>query len=244
VIITESIFENIDCMVGMQRYPDKFFDLAIVDPNYGRKEHGGKNRSGFVKQKNGSRIYVRDGGYQKGNWDNHPADKAYFDELMRVSKNQIIWGENYYADNFGSGRIVWDKCNDGSDQSDCEIAYNSLTDRVDIIRYMWRGMMQGKSITEGWIQQGDKSKNEKRIHSTQKPVILYEWQLQKYAKPGWKILDTHVGSASSLIACHKLGFEYAGFELDEGIYSLAYDRLEAYKAQLSIFDIGIERLNG
>lgn len=240
----ESLFLNMDCMEGMKRYPDKYFELAIVDPNYGRKEHGGKNRSGYVKQKNGSRIYVKDGEYKKGDWDNKPADKDYFDELMRVSKHQIIWGENYYGENFGSGRIIWDKCNDGSDQSDCEIAYNSLTDRVDIIRYMWRGMMQGKSIVEGWIQQGNKSLNEKRIHPTQKPVPLYEWQLMKYAQPGWKILDTHVGSASSLIACHKLGFEYVGYELDEGIYKLAYDRLEAYKSQLNIFDIGIERLNG
>lgn len=230
-------------MIGMKQYPDKYFELAIVDPNYGRKEHGGKNRSGYVKQKNGNWIYVKDGGYKKGDWDNVPADKAYFEELIRVSKHQIIRGENYYTDNYGPGRIVWDKCNDGSDQSDCEIAYNSLTERVDIIRYMWRGMMQGKSITEGFVQQGDKTKNEKRIHPTQKPIPLYEWQLTKYAKPGWKILDTHVGSASSLIACHNLGFEYVGFELDKDIYNLAYERLERHKAQISIFDLGIDRNN-
>ena len=234
-------FYNMDCMEGMKQFPDKHFELAIVDPPYGRKEHGGRNRSGYVKQKNGSRIYVSDGNYIKGNWDEKPADAEFFKELFRVSQNQIIWGENYYSENFGSGRIIWDKCNDGSDQSDCETAYNSMTDRVDIFRYMWRGMMQGKSITEGWIQQGNKALNEKRIHPTQKPVILYEWQLTTYAKPGWKILDTHVGSASSLIACHNLGFDYVGFEIDKTYFDMATKRLEAIKAQRTIFDCGVER---
>jgi len=228
-------FYNLDCMEGMKEIPDKYFDLAIVDPEYGRKEHGGKNRSGYVKQKNGSKIFVQDGNYAKKSWDNEPAGEEYFKELFRVSKHQIIWGENYMPVRFGKGRIVWDKCNQGSDQSDCEIAYNSLTERVDLFRYMWRGMFQGKSITEGYIQQGDKTLNEKRIHPTQKPVPLYLWTLQNYAKQGDKILDTHVGSASSLIACHKMGFNYMGFEKDKEIYKLANDRLEAEKAQIRLF---------
>ncbi len=225
---------NMDCMEGMKLFPDKYFELAIVDPEYGRKEHGGKNRSGFVKQKNGSRIYVDGNKYIKKDWDNKPAGEEYFNELFRVSKNQIIWGENYYLNNFGPGRIIWDKCNEGSDQSDCEIAYNSLTDRVDLVRYMWRGMMQGKSISEGYIQQGDKSKNEIRIHPTQKPVILYSWILNKYAKQGDKILDTHVGSASSLIACHNYGFDFCGFEIDKDYYDLGSMRLEKVRSQLSL----------
>lgn len=233
-------FYNMNCMDGMKEFPDKYFELAIIDPNYGRKEHGGKNRSGYVKQKNGSKIYVSDGNYIKGDWDNKPADSVFFEELFRVSQKQIIWGENYYLDNFGAGRIVWDKCNDGSDQSDCEIAYNSITNRVDIFRYMWRGMFQGKSMTEGWVQQGNKLLNEKRIHPTQKPIVLYEWLLTKYATAGDKILDTHVGSASSLIACHNLGFDYVGFELDKTYYDMANKRLEAVKAQGSIFNF-IER---
>lgn len=226
---------NMDCMEGMKLFPDKYFDLAIVDPEYGRKEHGGKNRSKYVKQKNGSQLYVDGNKYTKKNWDNKPAGEEYFNELFRVSKNQIIWGENYYFKNFGPGRIIWDKCNEGSDQSDCEIAYNSLTDRVDLVRYMWRGMMQGKSIAEGNIQQGDKSKNEIRIHPTQKPVILYAWLLNKYANKGYKILDTHVGSASSLIACHNYGFDYVGFEIDKDYYDLGTKRLERERAQLSLF---------
>ena len=144
---------------------------------------------------------------------------------------------------FGGGRIVWDKCNDGSDQSGAEIAYCSLNNRVDIVRFMWRGMFQGKSIAEGTVQQGNKKLNEKRIHPCQKPVAVYEWILQNYAKPGDLILDTHVGSGSSLIACHRMGFEYVGFELDADYYRQSNERLELEKAQLSIFDFGIERTN-
>ena len=143
----------------------------------------------------------------------------------------------------GGGRIVWDKCNDGSDQSGAEIAYCSLNNRVDIVRFMWRGMFQGKSISEGTVQQGNKKLNEKRIHPCQKPVAVYEWILQNYAKPGDLILDTHVGSGSSLIACHRMGFEYVGFELDADYYRQSSERLESEKAQLSIFDFGIERTN-
>jgi site-specific DNA-methyltransferase (adenine-specific) len=226
---------NMDCMEGMKQFPDKYFELAIVDPEYGRKEHGGKNRSGFVKQKNGTKIFVSDGGYTKKLWDKKPADISYFNELFRVSKNQIIWGANYYSKNFGPGRIIWDKVNDGSDQSDCEIAYNSLISRVDIVRYMWRGMFQGKSIKEGTVQQGNKALNEKRIHPTQKPIKLYEWLLKKYAKPGDKILDTHVGSASSLIACHNYGFDFIGFEIDKDYYEAAQKRLQAVMSQISMF---------
>ena len=230
-------FYNLDCMKGMKQFPDKYFELAIEDPEYGRKEHGGKNRSRYVKQKNGSKIFVPDGGYIKKDWDNKPAGEEYFRELLRVSKHQIIWGENYMPVKLGKGRIVWDKCNQGTDQSDCEIAYNSLNERVDLFRYMWRGMMQGKSIAEGHIQQGNKKLNEKRIHPTQKPISLYLWLLGKYAKQGWKILDTHVGSASSLIACHFLEFEYIGFEIDYDYYSLANERLESYKKQINISEL-------
>lgn len=171
-----------DCMDGMAQFPDGFFDLAVVDPPYGRKEHGGKNRGKLVTQKSGTKIFVKDGGYAKKEWDFKPTTEEYFRELERVSKNQIVWGVNYLQYILGPGRIVWDKCNGASDQSDCEIAYNSMTTRVDLFRYMWAGMMQGKSITEGHIQQGNKAKNEIRIHPTQKPVALYTWIFQNYEK--------------------------------------------------------------
>lgn len=142
---------------AMKAMADNQFDWAIVDPEYGRKEHGGVNRSGWVTQANGTKMYVKNGNhYKKKQWDNAPAGEEYFTELLRVSKNQIIFGCNYYSSNFGNGRIIWDKCNEGSDQSDCEIAYNSSTDRVDLFQFMWRGMMQGKSIREGHIMQGNK----------------------------------------------------------------------------------------
>lgn len=219
-------YYNMDCVIGMKQFPDKYFDLAVVDPEYGRKEHGGRNRSGYVKQKNGSRIYVPDGQYENRGWDNAPASREYFDELIRVSKHQIIWGVNYFDYPFAGGRIIWDKCNDGSDQSGAEIAYNSLNNRVDIFRYMWRGMMQGKSIEEGYIQQGNKKLNEKRIHPTQKPVNLYRWIVWKYVQDGWKILDTHTGSASSLIAYYEAGLKFVAFEIDAYMYDLSVKRYE------------------
>lgn len=229
-------YYNADCMDGMREFPDKYFDLAIVDPPYGRKEHGGVDRGRYVQQKNGNKTYVA-GHYVNCGWDNNPVGKEYFDALFRVSKHQIIWGCNYFDYPLSGGRIVWDKCNDGSDQSDAEIAYNSLTDRVDIFRYMWRGMFQGKSISEGTVQQGNKSLNEKRIHPTQKPVNLYRWILQQYRIPAdWKLLDTHAGSASSLIAFYEAGNPYVAFEKDKYMYDLSMKRYAEKTAQTTFFD--------
>lgn len=229
-----------DCMNFLPDFPDNYFDVAVVDPPYGIKEHGGKNRSKYVKQKNGSSIYVPDGRYKNYGWDNNTPDKEYFKQLFRVSKNQIIWGCNYFDYTMAGGLIVWDKCNDGSDQSDAEFAYCSLTRRVDIFRYMWRGMFQGKSIIEGTIQQGNKRLNEKRIHPTQKPVNLYRWICQKYLQKGMKILDTHVGSASSLIAYEEYGLEYVGYEINKDYYDSAQKRLNEFKSQLTLFNLGMD----
>ena len=218
-------FYNMDCMEGLKEIPDKYFDLAITDPPY----FSGPERRQYYGQKVSSigvhRLYAKSEVWTV-------PDKKYFDELMRVSKNQIIWGCNYFDYPFTPGRIVWDKCNGKSSFSDCEIAYCSMHDSVRLFRYMWNGMLQGKSISEGWIQQGNKALNEKRIHPTQKPVALYKWLLGKYAKPGDKILDTHVGSASSLIACYNLGFECTGFEIDDHYYNLASKRLAEEQAQV------------
>ena len=232
--MSESIVYNMDCMEYMRTLPDKAFDLAIVDPPYGIGEDGGKSRSKFVIQKNGNRLYVEDGHYEKTGFDAAPPSKEFFNELFRVSKEQIIWGANYFTLP-RAGAIVWDKCNDGSDQSDGEIAFNSMTNRVDIFRYMWRGMMQGKSISEGTTQQGNKALNEVRIHPTQKPVALYEWLLMKYAKEGWRILDTHLGSGSSRIAAYNLGFEFVGCEIDREYYEKQEERFAAHTAQMSLF---------
>lgn len=171
-----------DCMDYLPKFPDKYFDLAITDPPY----FSGPERRNYYGRRI-SPIGVKR--YYKPSDEWNVPDEKYFKELFRVSKNQIIWGCNYFDYHFPPGRIIWDKCNQGSDFSDCEIAACSLHDSVRLFRYMWNGMFQGKSISEGWIQQGNKSLNEKRIHPTQKPIALYDWLLSKYAKPGDKILD-------------------------------------------------------
>lgn len=220
-----------DCMAGMRELPDNAFDLAIVDPPYGRGEDGGTNRCHSVKQRNGTRMLCTDGGYTKKDWDSIPPPPEYFAELRRVARHQIIWGINYYDVALPGGRIIWDKVNDGADQSGAEIAYCSLNERVDIVRYLWRGMMQGLSIANGTIQQGNKALNEKRIHPTQKPVKLYQWLLAQYAQPGWRILDTHMGSGSLAIACHDMGFPMTGFEIDPEYFEKATDRIRREQAQ-------------
>jgi site-specific DNA-methyltransferase (adenine-specific) len=194
-------YYNMDCMDGMKEFPDKYFDLAVVDPPY----FSGPEKRGFYGRKV-SPIGVQRSYRISEQWE--VPRKEYFDELFRVSKEQIIWGCNYFNYNFPPGRIVWDKCNGKTDFSDCEIAVCSIYDSVRLFRYMWNGMMQGKSIEEGYIQQGNKKLNEKRIHPTQKPVALYRWIFEKYTERGMKILDTHVGSASSLIAAHDAGLQY------------------------------------
>ena len=235
-----------DCMEFMRGQPDKCWDLAIVDPPYGRGEDGGKDRSGGVRQRNGDVISVAGNAYAKKGWDSSPPPAEYFSELRRVSERQIVFGINYFQQWFGPGLIVWDKCNDGSDQSGAEIAACSFTGRTDIFRFMWRGMMQGSGVLSGTTQQGDKSLNEKRIHPTQKPVALYKWLLTRYAKPGWKILDTHGGSGSDCIAVHDVsadwvsqglpGIDLTWIEKDPDYYAAAVERYTKHAAQLHLFD--------
>lgn len=217
-----------DCMIGMQEYPNNYFDLAVVDPPYfsgpEKREHYGRRISPIGVKHH----------YEPSEAWNVPGED-YFRELERISKHQIVFGCNYFDWKFPPGRIVWDKCNGNSSFSDCEIAACSLHDSVRIYRYMWNGMMQGKSVNEGWIQQGNKALNEKRIHPTQKPVNLYRWIAHKYIKQGWKILDTHVGSASSLIAYQESQISYVGFEKDPKNYEKSTQRLSEHMAQGNIF---------
>lgn len=168
---------NTDCMEYMKSMPDKFFDLAVVDPPY----FSGPEKRGFYgKAVNSNGVHRT---YKKSDEWLVPKPE-FFDELKRVSKRYIVWGCNYYDYVFEHGRIVWDKCNGASSFSDCEIAATNLFDSVRMFRFMWNGMMQGKSISEGHIMQGDKSKNEFRIHPTQKPVALYAWIFQNFARGG------------------------------------------------------------
>ena len=222
----------------MARYEDNYFDLAIVDPPYGinvAKMAYTQEDNRPVKQKNGSILRVTKLKYKHGDWDKKPPTIEYFNELKRVSKEQIIWGVNYMPFEFIGGRIIWDKCTpEGVSFSDCEIAYCSLHDRVRLFTYMWAGMFQGKSLTEPKTQQGNKSLNEKRIHPTHKPVRLYKWILSQYAKEGFKILDTHLGGGSIAIACDDLGFDLTACEIDAEYYNSAMKRLEIAQSQTKL----------
>lgn len=218
---------NMDCMDYMKSIPDKFFDLAVVDPPYGIGADKPSIKPCLVKQKNGTILPIKQPGYIHKNWDDQIPDDSYFEELQRVSKNQIIFGANYFP-RLSGGMIVWDKLNGDTDQYGCEIAYQSFNQRTDILYYMWRGMIQGaccsKNIQKAIIQQGDKTKNEKRIHPTQKPIPLYHWIFKNYANPGDKILDTHLGSGSSRIAAYKLGFDFYATEIDMEYFEAQEER--------------------
>lgn len=221
---------NMDCMEAMKEFRDDFFDLAVVDPPY----FSGPERRGFYGSKI-SKIGVHRDYPVSPEWTK-PGEE-YFDELRRVSRHYIVWGCNYFDYSFASGRIVWDKCNGESSFSDCEIAATDLFSSVRLFRYMWSGMMQGKSITEGDIMQGNKSLNEKRIHPTQKPVALYDWIFKKYAKPGQKVLDTHLGSGSSRIAAYEAGIDFIGFEIDSSYFHMEEERFAEHTSQMSLLHI-------
>lgn len=204
---------------------DKSFDLALVDPPY----YSGPERRMFYGPRV-STIGVQRTYAKSEKWI--VPERPFFEEVCRVAKYYIIWGENYFAYNFAPGRIVWDKCNGASSFSDCEIAATNLINSVRLFPFMWNGMLQGKSMKEGRTMQGNKALNEVRIHPTQKPVELYKWLLTKFAKPGWRILDTHLGSGSSAIASDLLGFEFHGCELDKQYYTAARERLLKHQRQL------------
>jgi len=205
-----------DCMEGMKQIPDKYIDLAIVDPPYGI----GANK---MRLGNGKRIIYRG----KEDWDKQPPSEEYFNELFRVSKNQIIWGANHFISKMpidSSCWIFWDKGTGNNDFADGELAWTSF--KTPVRKYF-----------KSWVGANAKEKHElDRIHPTQKPIELYEWILKNYAKKGDKVLDTHVGSASSLIACYQMGFDYVGFELDKEYYNKANKRLESVKSQVSMFN--------
>lgn len=221
---------RMDCMEGMAQFPDQYFDLAVVDPPY----FSGPERRGYYGRRDGGILGKRNDYHIAADAWRVP-DERYFQELGRVAKRYIIWGCNYFSHPMPPGRIVWDKCNGSSSFSDCELAATNIHDSVRLIRYMWNGMMQGKSLAEGDVMQGDKRKNEKRIHPTQKPVILYDWIFGKYALPGYKVLDTHLGSGSSRIAAYKAGLDFVGFEIDRPIFEAEEQRFAEFAAQLSLF---------
>jgi len=195
----------LDLEMGLPSYPDKFFDLAIVDPPYGINIH--EKQKGFSGKRN----------YHVASFDVSIPEKKYWEQLFRVSKNQIIWGANYFLAELGPTKcmLFWDKHNSNIEKfADGEFAWTSFDRPSRLIKAPWLR----------WWQPDMKNK-ELRIHPTQKPVALYRWLLENYAKPGQLILDTHVGSASSLIACESMGFDYVGFEIDPDYYAAAKNRM-------------------
>ena len=199
---------NIDCMIAMKEAPDNYWDLAIVDPPYGLKkasvQGGGKLKNSAF---NRGEIFK---------WDIAPS-KEYFNELFRVSKNQIIWGANYFFDHLPTTRgiIFWDKLQPWKNFSAFELAWTSFN-------------TVAKKFTFD-------NRTKDKIHPTQKPIKLYEWLLCTYAKKGDKILDTHLGSGTSSIAAHRMGFSFDGYEIDHEYYTNAKNRLEYEKRQLFLF---------
>lgn len=202
-------FIKCDCMDFMATVPDKFFDLSIVDPPYAHPRF----------DRPGSRI-EKYGNYRK--WNKKRPQQDYFDELFRISKNQIIWGGNYFTNCLPivQGWFVWDKKQHAPSFADGELAWTSFDKPLIIYTLPYRGSVGADEI---------------RIHPTQKPINLYRWLLLNYANQGDKIFDSHVGSASSLIACHIEGFEYIGCEIDPDYYVKSTERLKAYTAQRSLF---------
>ena len=225
-----------DCMELMKS--GKTWDLAIIDPPYGIGAENGISAGSIgikVDTRNGYKTNpIKRTEYKSKDWDEKP-DKLYFNKLFNASKNQIIWGMNHFILPETTCVIVWDKANVGTYQSDCELAWASFDTTIRKVTFMWSGGWQGKSIKEGHIMQGDKSKNEKRIHPTQKPVQLYKWLLTNYAKEGDTILDTHGGSLSIAIACWDLGFDLDICELDKDYFDAAVKRFEGHISQQVLF---------
>jgi site-specific DNA-methyltransferase (adenine-specific) len=211
---------NRDCLSAMREFPDKYFELAIVDPPYGI----GTFTISHTTQSDGRRTKNKktyDDGYL---WNESIPHDEYFQELQRVSKDQIIWGANYYnCFNADGGSIVWYKGDATETLSRCEIASVSSQKKVSFIHINWQSGFY-RTAKEG-IQ----------IHPCQKPVALYKWLLKNYAKEGDKILDTHLGSGSSRIAAFDMGFEFWGYELDQEYFEASCKRFNQHKAQLTLF---------
>jgi site-specific DNA-methyltransferase (adenine-specific) len=198
-------------MEGMKRYPDKYFELAIVDPPYGIGANKEKPHNGW-----------KDWGIKE--WDNKPPNLVYFTQLQRVSKNMIIWGANHFIKEFPLDMqnspcwLIWDKGQRNFSLADGEMAWTSFNTAMRIFSYS-----RASALQEG------------KIHPTQKPVKLYEWLLKNYAKEGDKILDTHGGSMSIAIACHNMGYDLTAFEIDKDYFEAGKKRLEEHQKQQRLF---------
>lgn len=211
--MTINIAYNMDCVEAMRKMPDKAFDLAIVDPPYGLERHkrGSLRIDNSKKAENGLL------------WDEKPS-KEYFDELFRVSQKQIIWGANNFTLPETEYFIVWDKWQTVDNFASAEYAWTNIKMPAKVFRYTIHKEM------------ADRKENGGKIHPTQKPIKLYEWLLRNYAKPGDRILDTHLGSGSSRIAAYNLGFDFVGYEIDKDYFKAQEQRFKAHTAQIRLFE--------
>jgi site-specific DNA-methyltransferase (adenine-specific) len=225
--------KNMDCIEYMKQFPDNYFELAIVDPPYGI----GLGFSDKHEQKRGG---GKKGGHEQKDWNKKTPDSDYFDELLRVSQKHIIWGSNYYGENFkkfGQGIIIHNKKVTPfihSTYSHADIASTNCQNRITMFDFQWSGNVQnGKMNTKN--ETNFDLGIEQRLHPTQKPVALYRWLLQNYAKPNYKILDTHLGSGSSRIAADMEGFDFYACELDKDYFDASCKRFDEYKLQTKLF---------
>jgi len=236
-----------NCMDYMATLPDKAFDLGSGDPPYFK----GVGKMGYFGKKSSS-INVKRGVYNIPEWDNQIPDEKYYSELKRTTRNQIIWGANYYdficdphptprrpelkkwIESHPSGWIVWDKLNGNTDFNDFELAFTSFNMPTTIFTFLWNGMLQGKSLKEPTTQQGNKKLNQKRIHPTQKPIQLYKWlfSLSTFSGP---ILETHAGSFSAGIAAHEMGVDLTGIEINKYYYEAGMKRYQNAIKQQRLF---------
>jgi site-specific DNA-methyltransferase (adenine-specific) len=208
---------NMDCLLYMKQCEDKQFDLAIVDPPYGI----GAGSKGFINRNTANKNAEKF--YRDNDWDKVRPTKEYFEELKRISKHQIVWGGNYFTDLLDPARcyIVWDKKTGDNSYADCELALTNIDANARIYTKFWLGA----HAKDGYD----------RIHPTQKPINLYKFLLQNFAKQGMKIIDTHLGSGSIAVACYDEGYDLVGIEIDKKYFEEASKRLEIHKKQLTLF---------
>lgn len=234
----KNLIYNHDCEIGMNDWPDKHFGLAVPDPPYFDGPEKTKFYGGDISIVNVKRIK-----YPAITSWRLPSDK-FFDNIYRVSDNQIIWGANYYPqigpvhatprkaelaqwiNDHPRGWIVWDKMQSNPFFNDYELAWTSFDQPTVVFTFMWSGMLQGKSMIDGHIMQGNKKLNQKRIHQTQKPLELYQWVYTNYADKSKPVLDTHMGSQSSRIVAYKMGFDYVGYEIEEHVFNSGNQRFK------------------
>lgn len=227
--INKGTFYLGDCMDLMKDTPDNYYELAIVDPPYGIGFDKENETMSAGLRKDGTRRKMKSWSnpiqkeYTTKDWDKSTPSKEYFKELQRVSKNQIIWGGNYFTDKLipSGGWVIWEKgVPEGMSLSQAEMAWTNCLNSIKITKHLWAGYK--------------KCEKTNRIHPTQKPVALYKWLLKNYAKEGDKILDTHLGSGSIAIACHYMGFELTGIEIDEEYYNQAMERIKEQTQQQTL----------